>query len=160
MLIQATPDLCGAGVVRPIRQQGPRKTGYWRLTSKDACVPYSTSKRYSPFSPVRFDEVSVRSLLTDPKSRKVILVEHPLLPLYIKDALAKVLFGNLQVCSELSHIMVAYSKTSKVPSVSFASSHLLSLLSAGRITGLVIDCGHLESIALPVCCIFLTLSSD
>ncbi|KIJ14470.1 hypothetical protein PAXINDRAFT_135114 [Paxillus involutus ATCC 200175] len=73
------------------------------------------------------------SLLTDPKSRKVILVEHPLLPLYIKDIFAKVLFGNLQV-----------------PSISFASSHLLSLLSVGRITGLVIDCGHLESTALPI----------
>ncbi|KAF8135091.1 actin family [Boletus edulis] len=73
------------------------------------------------------------SLLTDPKSRKVILVEHPLLPLYIKDIFAKVLFGNLQV-----------------PSVSFASSHLLSLLCVGRITGLVIDCGHLESTTLPI----------
>ncbi|KAI9566808.1 actin family [Boletus coccyginus] len=73
------------------------------------------------------------SLLTDPKSRKVILVEHPLLPLYIKDIFAKVLFGNLQV-----------------PSVSFASSHLLSLLCVGRITGLVVDCGHLESTALPI----------
>ncbi|KAF9238512.1 actin-domain-containing protein [Melanogaster broomeanus] len=73
------------------------------------------------------------SLLTDPKSRKVILVEHPLLPLYIKDIFAKVLFGNLQV-----------------PSISFASSHLLSLLAVSRITGLVIDCGHLESTALPI----------
>ena len=44
----------------------------------------------------------------------------------------------------------------KVPSVSFASSHLLSLLSVGRITGLVVDCGHLESTALPVCHIFLS----
>ncbi|KAJ7261803.1 fungal-specific actin related protein [Mycena haematopus] len=73
------------------------------------------------------------SLLTDPKARKVILVEHPLLPLYIKDMMARILFENLQV-----------------PSVSFASSHLLSLLAVGRITGLVIDCGHLESVALPI----------
>ncbi|GBE87900.1 hypothetical protein SCP_1201250 [Sparassis crispa] len=73
------------------------------------------------------------SLLTDPKSRKVILVEHPLLPLYIKDTLARILFDNLQV-----------------PSISFASSHLLSLLAAGRITGLVLDCGHLESTVLPI----------
>ncbi|KAJ7104005.1 fungal-specific actin related protein [Mycena belliarum] len=73
------------------------------------------------------------SLLTDPKARKVILVEHPLLPLYIKDMMARVLFENLQV-----------------PSVSFASSHLLSLFAVGRITGLVVDCGHLESIALPI----------
>ncbi|KAJ7227373.1 fungal-specific actin related protein [Mycena pura] len=73
------------------------------------------------------------SLLTDPKARKVIVVEHPLLPLCIKDAMARILFENLQV-----------------PSVSFASSHVLSLLAVGRITGLVVDCGHLESVALPI----------
>ncbi|KAF7374749.1 Actin-related protein 10 [Mycena sanguinolenta] len=73
------------------------------------------------------------SLLTDPKARKVILVEHALLPLHVKDMIARILFENLQV-----------------PSVSFASSHLLSLLAVGRITGLVIDCGHLESVALPI----------
>lgn len=38
------------------------------------------------------------SLLTDPKSRKVIVIEHPLLPLYIKDMVARILFTNLQVC--------------------------------------------------------------
>ena len=42
------------------------------------------------------DEVG-RSLLTDPKARKVILIEHPLLPLYIKEMLARILFENLQV---------------------------------------------------------------
>ncbi|KAI0733558.1 actin-domain-containing protein [Fomitopsis betulina] len=73
------------------------------------------------------------SLMTDPKSRKVILVEHPLLPLHIKDIIARVLFDNLQV-----------------PSISFASSHVLALLAAGRITGLVLDCGHLESTVLPI----------
>ncbi|KAK1222858.1 hypothetical protein PQX77_014280 [Marasmius sp. AFHP31] len=73
------------------------------------------------------------SLLTDPKARKVIIVEHPLLPIYIKETLARVLFENLQV-----------------PSVSFASSHLLSLLAVGRITGLVLDCGYLESVVLPI----------
>ncbi|TFK63128.1 fungal-specific actin related protein [Pluteus cervinus] len=72
------------------------------------------------------------SLLTDPKARKVILVEHPLLPLYIKDMIARILFQNA------------------VPSVSFASSHLLSLLAVGKITGLVLDVGHLESVALPI----------
>jgi hypothetical protein len=40
---------------------------------------------------------AIRSLLTDPKSRKVIVIEHPLLPLYVKDILAKILFENLQV---------------------------------------------------------------
>lgn len=37
------------------------------------------------------------SLLTDPKSRKIIIVEHALLPVYVKEILAKVLFENLQV---------------------------------------------------------------
>ncbi|KAF8802484.1 fungal-specific actin related protein [Phlegmacium glaucopus] len=72
------------------------------------------------------------SLLADPKARKVIIVEHPLLPLYIKEIMARTLFEN------------------QVPSVSFASSHLLSLFAMGRITGLVIDCGHLESVVLPI----------
>jgi actin-related protein 10 len=44
-----------------------------------------------------FDLFFRSSLLTDPKSRKVILVEHPLLPLHIKDLLARILFDNLQV---------------------------------------------------------------
>jgi len=35
--------------------------------------------------------------MTDPKARKVILVEHPLLPMYIKDLIARILFDN-QVC--------------------------------------------------------------
>lgn len=35
--------------------------------------------------------------MTDPKSRKVILVEHPLLPLHIKETIARILFDNLQV---------------------------------------------------------------
>ncbi|KII85085.1 hypothetical protein PLICRDRAFT_116486 [Plicaturopsis crispa FD-325 SS-3] len=73
------------------------------------------------------------SLLTVPNSRKIILVEHPLLPLYIKEIFARILFDNLQV-----------------PSISFACSHLLSLLAVGRITGLVLDSGHLESTALPI----------
>ncbi|KAG9105010.1 hypothetical protein FRC06_002931 [Ceratobasidium sp. 370] len=46
---------------------------------------------------------------------------------------AKVLFQNLQA-----------------PSLSFAPSHVLALLAAGRITGLVLDCGHLETTVLPV----------
>lgn len=72
-------------------------------------------------------------LLTDPKSRKIILVEHPLMPVFIKEMLAKILFENLLV-----------------PSVSFAPSGLLSLIGVGRLTGIVVDCGHLETVVLPV----------
>ncbi|KAF8946903.1 hypothetical protein BGZ46_005670, partial [Entomortierella lignicola] len=36
------------------------------------------------------------------------------------------------------------------PSVSFTNSHLLALLTTGTATGLVIDCGHLETSVLPI----------
>ncbi|KZV94722.1 actin-like ATPase domain-containing protein [Exidia glandulosa HHB12029] len=77
--------------------------------------------------------VFFESLLTDPKSRKVIIVEHPLLPLAVKETMARILFNNLQV-----------------PSLSFVSSHLLALLAVGRISGLVLDCGYYETTALPI----------
>ncbi|KIO34497.1 hypothetical protein M407DRAFT_209681 [Tulasnella calospora MUT 4182] len=81
----------------------------------------------------RLRSVFFNSLLADPKSRKVIVIESPLLPLAVKDMFARILFHNLEV-----------------PSVSFMPSHLLSLLSVGRVTGLVLDCGHTESTLLPV----------
>lgn len=37
---------------------------------------------------------ALSSLLADPKARKVIVVEHPLLPLYIKEMIARILFEN------------------------------------------------------------------
>jgi actin-related protein 10 len=57
------------------------------------CVPVNISK-------CRGSLKHDRSLLTDPKSRKVIIIEHPLLPLYIKDMVARTLFTNLQVCKK------------------------------------------------------------
>lgn len=72
------------------------------------------------------------------------------MPLYIKDMLARILFNNLQVCDRISEVHSFVYMEWQVPSISFASSHLLSLLAVGRITGLVLDCGHLESTALPV----------
>ena len=44
-----------------------------------------------------YSHLSGSSLLTDPKSRKVIIIEHPLLPVYVKEIVARVLFENLQV---------------------------------------------------------------
>jgi actin-related protein 10 len=38
----------------------------------------------------------------------------------------------------------------QVPSLSFAPSHLLSVMAVGCVTGLVVDCGHLETTVLPV----------
>lgn len=43
-------------------------------------------------------DASCRHLLVDRGSRKVIVVEHPLIPLVVKDALVRVLFLNIQVC--------------------------------------------------------------
>ena len=96
-----------------------------------------------------FSNFLFRCLLTDPKSRKVIIVEHPLLPLYVKDMIAAALFENLQVRSFIRSNFSVLNRL-KVPSISFANSHLLSLFAVGRITGLVLDCGYLESAALPV----------
>ncbi|KAF9927512.1 hypothetical protein FBU30_003103 [Linnemannia zychae] len=78
-------------------------------------------------------EVYFKYLLTDPKQRKVIICESPLAPIALKQIIAKVLFEKLQV-----------------PSVSFTPSHLLALLTTGTATGLVIDCGHLETSVLPI----------
>ncbi|GAA6023623.1 hypothetical protein JCM10207_005087 [Rhodosporidiobolus poonsookiae] len=78
-------------------------------------------------------DVWFNNLMVDPKTRKVIVLENPLLPTSVKDMIARVLFDNLQV-----------------PSISFASSPLLSLIAAGTVTGLVVDVGHLETTVLPV----------
>jgi actin-related protein 10 len=41
-------------------------------------------------------------LMTDPKSRKVIVIESPLLPTRIKEMLARILFSNLNVRPDIS----------------------------------------------------------
>ncbi|KAJ3044898.1 hypothetical protein HDV00_000180 [Rhizophlyctis rosea] len=81
----------------------------------------------------KFRAIYHNYLLTDPKQRKVIICESPLLPLPIKKIIASVLFETLQV-----------------PSITFIPSHLLALLTVGKTTGLVVDCGYLETTVLPV----------
>ncbi|KAI8384487.1 actin family [Radiomyces spectabilis] len=78
-------------------------------------------------------DIYFRLLLTDPKSRKVILCESPLAPIILKQTIAKILFGYLQV-----------------PSLSFVPIHLTALLTTGMTTGLVLDCGNLETSVLPI----------
>ncbi|KAJ1562450.1 hypothetical protein HK405_012035 [Cladochytrium tenue] len=72
-------------------------------------------------------------LLTDPKQRKVILCENPLLPLKLKRLIVSILFDILQV-----------------PSIMFMPSPLLAVMVTGRLTALVVDCGHLETTVVPV----------
>ncbi|PPQ80530.1 hypothetical protein CVT25_001536 [Psilocybe cyanescens] len=112
---------------------GPNGLTFWNLTrAMDSAARAEEEKLLEARLKDCLRSVFHDSLLADPKARKVILVEHPLLPLYIKEIIARILFEN------------------QVPSVSFACSHLLSLFAVGRITGLVIDCGHLESVSLPI----------
>ncbi|TFK27769.1 actin-domain-containing protein [Coprinopsis marcescibilis] len=120
-------------VFHPTVKAGGGTESLWKLErASDALARAEEDKMLEIRLQTAIRSVFHDSLLTDPKARKVILIESPLLPLYIKDTMARILFEN------------------QVPSVSFAPSHLLSLMSVGRITGLVIDCGHLESVALPI----------
>ncbi|WWC95350.1 hypothetical protein V866_002212 [Kwoniella sp. B9012] len=78
-------------------------------------------------------ETYVKHLMTDSKARKVIILENTYLPIAVKEHIARALFDNLHV-----------------PSVSFTPSSLLPLVACGRITGLVVDVGWLETTITPV----------
>lgn len=71
--------------------------------------------------------------MADSKQRKVVIAENTFLPTYIKEHIAHTLFDNL-----------------RVPSVAFTPSSLLALAACGRITGLVVDVGWLETTITPV----------
>ena len=72
-------------------------------------------------------------LLVNPKDRRVVIVENVLGPTLFRETLAKVLFRHYEVSSVL-----------------FVPSHLVGLFSLGIRTGLVVDCGHKETTAIPV----------
>ncbi|ORY34879.1 actin-domain-containing protein [Naematelia encephala] len=76
-----------------------------------------------------------KHLMTDAKTRKVVVLENTFLPTVVKEQIAAALFDNL-----------------KVPSISFTPSCLLALAACGRITGLVVDIGWLETTITPVYC--------
>lgn len=78
-------------------------------------------------------DVYYKFLLTDPKQRRVIISEPPLLPLAVKQLMAKVLFEHFQV-----------------PAITFVPLHQVALLTCARTTGIVVDCGHAETCILPV----------
>jgi actin-related protein 10 len=44
-------------------------------------------------------QIVYRALMLDPRQRKMVITEGPLLPLRIKNMIARVLFDNLQVCT-------------------------------------------------------------
>ncbi|KAM6462768.1 actin-related protein 10 [Liasis olivaceus] len=74
-----------------------------------------------------------RHLLVNPRDRRVVIVESILCPSHFRETLTKVLF-----------------KYFEVPSVLFAPSHLMSLLTLGINSAMVLDCGYTESLVLPI----------
>ncbi|KAM4664960.1 actin-related protein 10 isoform 1-T1 [Discoglossus pictus] len=74
-----------------------------------------------------------RHLLVNPRDRRVVLIESVLSPSHFRETLTRVLF-----------------KYFEVPSVLFAPSHLMSLLTLGVSSAMVLDCGYAESMALPI----------
>uniref|UniRef100_A0A4W5QWZ3 Actin related protein 10 n=1 Tax=Hucho hucho TaxID=62062 RepID=A0A4W5QWZ3_9TELE len=74
-----------------------------------------------------------RHLLVNPRDRRVLIIESILCPSHFRETLTKVFFKQFEV-----------------PSVLFAPSHLLSIMSLGINSGLVMDCGYTETLVLPV----------
>ncbi|XP_064603008.1 actin-related protein 10-like [Liolophura sinensis] len=74
-----------------------------------------------------------RHLLVTPKERRVVICESLLCPSAFRNTLARVLFRHFEV-----------------PSVLFGPSHLLTMLTLGTNTGLVIDLGYREAVVVPV----------
>ncbi|KAI9138954.1 actin-domain-containing protein [Paraphysoderma sedebokerense] len=78
-------------------------------------------------------DVFFRYLLCDPKNKSVVLCENPLMPVRLKEVIAHVLFDYFQI-----------------ESLSFVPSPLASLMTLGQEDGIVFDCGHLETFAIPI----------
>uniref|UniRef100_A0A8B9U5I0 Actin-related protein 10 n=1 Tax=Anas zonorhyncha TaxID=75864 RepID=A0A8B9U5I0_9AVES len=74
-----------------------------------------------------------RHLLVNPRDRRVVIIESVLCPSHFRDTLTRVLFKHFEV-----------------PSVLFAPSHLMSLLTLGINSAMVLDCGYKESLVLPI----------
>ncbi|KAF2363648.1 Actin family [Trinorchestia longiramus] len=75
----------------------------------------------------------VRCLLVNPKERRVVVVDNVLGPTCIKEIIAAVLFRQFEAVS-----------------VAFVPSHLVSLLTLGEPTGLMVDMGYSEVSVIPV----------
>ncbi|XP_036405612.1 actin-related protein 10 [Megalops cyprinoides] len=74
-----------------------------------------------------------RHLLVNPRDRRVVIIESILCPSHFRETLTKVFFKHFEV-----------------PSVLFAPSHLMSVMTLGINSALVMDCGYTETLVLPV----------
>uniref|UniRef100_A0A669CSR0 Actin related protein 10 n=1 Tax=Oreochromis niloticus TaxID=8128 RepID=A0A669CSR0_ORENI len=75
-----------------------------------------------------------RHLLVNPRDRRVVIIESILCPSHFRETLTKVFFKQFEV-----------------PSVLFAPSHLMAIMTLGINSALVMDCGYTETLVLPVC---------
>ena len=82
--------------VLDIATLGARPGGLWSLS---CASDWSEEDEHQVEAIVQagLRKIIYRDLMLDPKSRKVLIVENPLLPIRVKNLVAKVLFGNLQV---------------------------------------------------------------
>uniref|UniRef100_H3C9R0 Actin related protein 10 n=1 Tax=Tetraodon nigroviridis TaxID=99883 RepID=H3C9R0_TETNG len=74
-----------------------------------------------------------RHLLVNPRDRRVVIIESILCPSHFRETLTKVFFKQFEV-----------------PSVLFAPSHLMAVMTLGINSALVMDCGYTETLVLPV----------
>ncbi|XP_051951628.1 actin-related protein 10 [Xyrauchen texanus] len=74
-----------------------------------------------------------RHLLVNPRDRRVVIIESILCPSHFRETLSKVFFKHFEV-----------------PSVLFAPSHLMSVMTLGVQSALVMDCGYTETLVLPI----------
>uniref|UniRef100_A0A3B4AB31 Uncharacterized protein n=1 Tax=Periophthalmus magnuspinnatus TaxID=409849 RepID=A0A3B4AB31_9GOBI len=84
-----------------------------------------------------------RHLLVNPRDRRVVIIESILCPSHFRETLTKVFFKQFEV-----------------PSVLFAPSHLMAVMTLGINSALVMDCGHTETLVLPVSSLFEYFSSS
>ncbi|CAL8313212.1 unnamed protein product [Lota lota] len=74
-----------------------------------------------------------RHLLVNPRDRRVVIIESILCPSNFRETLTRVFFNQFEV-----------------PSVLFAPSHLMAIMTLGLSSALVMDCGYTETLVLPV----------
>nr|CAB3219888.1 actin-related protein 10 [Phallusia mammillata] len=79
------------------------------------------------------EKIYFKYLQVNPNNQRVILCESLLNPTKVRETIAKVLFTKFDV-----------------PSVLFAPCHLLACFTVATSTALVLDCGHTESVVIPV----------
>ena len=80
-----------------------------------------------------FHQVYFQYLLVNPKERRAIICDSMLKPIEVRNLIAKILFKHFEVVS-----------------VVFMPSHLLALFTCGLSSGLVVDVGFSETVAVPV----------